>query len=159
MKPLLPAAHCSTAARTHQKRYAHITTIRTDRVNPELLGMTGVASEDSVRRALSQFDEAEAVSWLDHHLAVCSRPVLGLAPWVLDTRQHGKTVVRQAGRSRDKLQSQETGETVSCLSQLLHGQYSSCVGCRSRARESAYRQARVHWSLEIAGRHTTGAVA
>ena len=67
------------------KRYAHITTIRTDRVNPELLGMTGVASEDSVRRALSQFDEAEAVNWLDRHLAVCSRPVLGLAPWVLDT--------------------------------------------------------------------------
>jgi hypothetical protein len=67
------------------KRYAHITTIRTDRVNPELLGMTGVASEDSVRRALSQFDEAEAVTWLDRHLAVCSRPVLGLAPWVLDT--------------------------------------------------------------------------
>ena len=67
------------------KRYAHITTIRTDRVNPELLGMTGVASEDSVRRALSQFDEAEAVTWLDRHLAACSRPVLGLAPWVLDT--------------------------------------------------------------------------
>jgi hypothetical protein len=67
------------------KRYAHITTIRTDRVNPELLGMTGVASEDSVRRALSQFDEAEATAWLDHHLAVCSRPVLGLAHWVLDT--------------------------------------------------------------------------
>jgi hypothetical protein len=67
------------------KRYAHITTIRTDRVNPELLGMTGVASEDSVRRALSQFDEAEATTWLDRHLAVCSRPVLGLAPWVLDT--------------------------------------------------------------------------
>jgi hypothetical protein len=67
------------------KRYAHITTIRTDRVNPELLGMTGVVSEDSVRRALSQFEEAEAVTWLDRHLAVCSRPVLGLAPWVLDT--------------------------------------------------------------------------
>jgi hypothetical protein len=67
------------------KRYAHITTIRTDRVNPELLGMSGVASEDSVRRALSQFDEADAVAWLDRHLAACSHPLLGLAPWVLDT--------------------------------------------------------------------------
>lgn len=67
------------------KRYAHITTIRTDRVNPELLGMTGVASEDSVRRALSQFDEAEAVTWLDGHIASITRPILGLAPWVLDT--------------------------------------------------------------------------
>lgn len=67
------------------KRYAHITTIRSDRVNPELLGMTGVASEDSARRALSQFDEAEAIAWLDGHLAASTHPVLGLAPWVLDT--------------------------------------------------------------------------
>lgn len=67
------------------KRYAHITTIRSDRVSPELLGMTGVASEDSVRRALSRFDETEALTWLDRHIATCSRPVLGLAPWVLDT--------------------------------------------------------------------------
>jgi hypothetical protein len=67
------------------KRYAHITTIRSDRVNPELLGMTGVASEDSARRALSQFDEAEAIAWLDGHLSASTRPVLGLAPWVLDT--------------------------------------------------------------------------
>jgi hypothetical protein len=32
-------------------RYAHINAIRGDGVNPELLGMTKVASEDSVRRA------------------------------------------------------------------------------------------------------------
>lgn len=67
------------------KRYAHITTIRTDRVNPELLGMTGVASEDSVRRALSQLDETEATAWLDRHLASCTHPLLSLGPWVLDT--------------------------------------------------------------------------
>jgi hypothetical protein len=67
------------------KRYAHITTIRTDRVNPELLGMTRVASEDSVRRALLQFEEAEAVAWLDKHLACSTHPVISLAPWILDT--------------------------------------------------------------------------
>ena len=67
------------------KRYAHITTIRSDRVNPELLGMSGVASEDSVRRALSQFDESEALAWLDSHIAAITCPILGLAPWVLDT--------------------------------------------------------------------------
>src|SRR5216683_6682096 len=33
-------------------RYAHMNAIRGDGVNPELLGMTKVASEDSVRRAL-----------------------------------------------------------------------------------------------------------
>jgi hypothetical protein len=33
-------------------RYAHIRALRGDGVNPALLGMTKVASEDSVRRAL-----------------------------------------------------------------------------------------------------------
>lgn len=67
------------------KRYAHITTIRSDQVNPELLGMTGVLSEDSVRRALSHMTEEQAVAWLDGHLANSTRPVLSLAPWILDT--------------------------------------------------------------------------
>ena len=67
------------------KRYAHITTIRSDQVNPELLGMTGVLSEDSVRRALSHMNEDQAVAWLDGHLANSTRPVLSIAPWILDT--------------------------------------------------------------------------
>lgn len=67
------------------KRYAHITTIRSDRVNPGFLGMESVVSEDSARRALSQFDEAEALAWLDTHLAESTRPALSLAPWILDT--------------------------------------------------------------------------
>lgn len=33
------------------KRYAHITTVRADNVNPKLLGMNKVVSEDAVRRA------------------------------------------------------------------------------------------------------------
>jgi hypothetical protein len=66
------------------KRYAHITTIGSDQVNPELLGMTGVLSEDSVRRALSHMSEDQAVVWLDFHLANSTRPVLSLAPWILD---------------------------------------------------------------------------
>jgi len=67
------------------KRYAHITTIRSDRVNPGFLGMESVVSEDSARRALSQFDEGEALAWLDRHLAESTHPALSLAPWILDT--------------------------------------------------------------------------
>ena len=37
-----------------QWRYAHITALRGDRVNPSLLGMSKVASEDSVRRGLER---------------------------------------------------------------------------------------------------------
>lgn len=67
------------------KRYAHITTIRSDRVNPELLGMKSVVSEDSVRRGLANMAEDEALSWVDDHLTHSTHPVLALAPWVLDT--------------------------------------------------------------------------
>lgn len=35
-------------------RYAHITTIRSDSVNPRLCGMKQVMSEDSVRRAFTK---------------------------------------------------------------------------------------------------------
>lgn len=67
------------------KRYAHITTIRSDRVNPELLGMKSVVSEDSVRRGLANMAEDEALTWVDNHLTHSTHPVLALAPWVLDT--------------------------------------------------------------------------
>ena len=45
-------------------RYAHISAVRGDGVNPELLGMTKVASEDSVRRAWSSLQEEESEQWL-----------------------------------------------------------------------------------------------
>jgi len=45
-------------------RYAHISAIRADGVNPRLLAMTKVASEDSVRRALKAMDEAASGRWL-----------------------------------------------------------------------------------------------
>ena len=64
-------------------RYAHINTIRADGVNPGLLGMTKVASEDSVRRGLKAMDEAAAGEWLKKHLKASYEPLLE-EPWVLD---------------------------------------------------------------------------
>ena len=64
-------------------RYAHINAIRGDGINPELLGMTGVASEDSVRRGLKAMDEAESGEWLKRHLKASYEPLLQ-EPWVLD---------------------------------------------------------------------------
>src|SRR5271157_4528755 len=46
------------------RRYAHITALRCDPVNPPLLGMRKVLSEDSVRRGLSKIDEAKGLPWL-----------------------------------------------------------------------------------------------
>lgn len=64
-------------------RYAHISSIRGDGVNPELLGMTAVASEDSVRRGMKALDEKESEVWLKRHLKASYEPLLQ-EPWVLD---------------------------------------------------------------------------
>ena len=64
-------------------RYAHINAIRGDGINPELLGMTGVASEDSVRRGMKAMGEVESGEWLKGQLKASYEPLLQ-EPWVLD---------------------------------------------------------------------------
>lgn len=64
-------------------RYAHMTALRGDRVNPPLLGMTKVVSEDAVRRGLKATAVAGSDDWMRHHLLHCVRPLLS-EPWILD---------------------------------------------------------------------------
>lgn len=65
------------------RRYSHVTAIRCDGVNPGLLGMGKVISEDALRRALTAIPQAEGVAWLDGHLGQSVMPLLD-APWILD---------------------------------------------------------------------------
>src|SRR3990167_1487509 len=65
------------------KRYAHVTSIRCDHVNPSLLGMSKIVSEDSLRRALLKIVEEEGIAWLQKHLYKCYQPLLDV-PWILD---------------------------------------------------------------------------
>jgi Transposase DDE domain group 1 len=65
------------------KRYAHVTSIRSDNVNPKLLGMSKVVSEDSLRRSLLKMEEEAAIAWLQKHLDKCYAPLLS-EPWILD---------------------------------------------------------------------------
>ncbi len=65
------------------KRYSHVTAIRCDGVNPGLLGMSKVISEDAMRRALAATPEADGVAWLEGHLNESVAPLLD-APWILD---------------------------------------------------------------------------
>jgi DDE family transposase len=65
------------------KRYSHVTAIRCDGVNPGLLGMNKVISEDALRRALAATPEAAGIAWLDGHLCESVAPLLD-APWILD---------------------------------------------------------------------------
>jgi len=65
------------------RRYSHVTAIRCDGVNPGLLEMGKVISEDALRRALTAIPQAEGVAWLDGHLSQSVTPLLD-APWILD---------------------------------------------------------------------------
>jgi hypothetical protein len=64
-------------------RYAHIAAMRCDGVNPRLLGMKKVLSEDSVRRAFQHAPEPACGQWQQRHLLRGVEPLL-YEPWVLD---------------------------------------------------------------------------
>lgn len=65
------------------KRYSHITNIRCDTVNPPLLGMTKVVSEDAVRRSLLKLEESTCFKWLSESLMYTYSPIL-TEQWILD---------------------------------------------------------------------------
>lgn len=65
------------------KRYAHITTVRSDSVLPQLLGMQRVRSEDAVRRAFQHGEEEPYTVWTRKHLAATYEPLLS-ERWILD---------------------------------------------------------------------------
>ncbi len=63
--------------------YAHIAALRADALSPQLLGLTTVVSEDTVRRALIALDEGAGRRWMQTHLDASVWPLLN-APWILD---------------------------------------------------------------------------
>jgi len=65
------------------KRYAHIAGIRGDSVAAQALGMDGVVSEDSVRRALKAMESAASDKWMRQSLMDSVRDSLN-RPWILD---------------------------------------------------------------------------
>lgn len=64
-------------------RYAHMSTIRTDKVNPRLLGMGNIVSDDSVRRGLKKISKEEGRVWLMDALKNSYNEILTI-PWILD---------------------------------------------------------------------------
>ena len=64
-------------------RYAHVTAIQCDGVNPGLLGMTKIVSEDSLRRGLSKMPREESIKWLQASSYNCYEPLL-YVPWIMD---------------------------------------------------------------------------
>ena len=78
------------------RRYAHITALRCDRVNPPLLGMRRALSEDAVRRNLGKIEEAPGLSWLQGHLDYSVAPLLD-EPMGAGRRYHDQAAVWAAG--------------------------------------------------------------
>lgn len=72
-------------------RYSHITTLMSDDVNAQLLGMKKFVSDDSARRALKKIDEEEGIEWLQKHLLSTCEPLLN-TPWILDVDTTIKTI-------------------------------------------------------------------
>jgi hypothetical protein len=64
-------------------RYAHVTALRGDRVNPPGLGMDKVVSEDSLRRAFQDADSGAVADWQTQALLQTYAPALEL-PWIAD---------------------------------------------------------------------------
>src|SRR6201989_279409 len=58
------------------RRYAHVTALRCDAVNPPLLGMSKVVSEDALRRALAKIDATAGLQWLQAVLDYFVPPLL-----------------------------------------------------------------------------------
>lgn len=65
------------------KRYAHVTTIRSDSVTPGLLGMQRVRSSDAVRRAFRKGEAASYERWMQRQLESTYEELLS-EPWILD---------------------------------------------------------------------------
>lgn len=83
--PLLPdlLGTLTLAVLAGQNRYAHVTALRADAVNPQGLGMSKVCSEDSVRRAFAGADPHACAAWQAGALQQTWLPALR-QPWVMD---------------------------------------------------------------------------
>lgn len=64
-------------------RYAHVTALRGDQVNPAGLGMARVVSEDSLRRAFKEADAGGVARWQTQALLATYGPALE-EPWIAD---------------------------------------------------------------------------
>ena len=64
-------------------RYAHMATVRTDKVNPPLLGMKKIVSDDSIRRGLKKISKESGRDWLMEELKNSYLEILNI-PWILD---------------------------------------------------------------------------
>jgi hypothetical protein len=72
------------------RRYAHVTALRGDTINPQGLRMSRVLSEDALRRAFEGEEPEPLERWQRRHLFQRVEPVLR-EPWICDVDVSIKT--------------------------------------------------------------------
>ena len=78
------------------RRYAHITGLRGDGVSPQILGMSKIVSEDSLRRSLARMSAEQSQDWLRPQLLASVQAALN-TPWILDIDTTIKTLFGKQG--------------------------------------------------------------
>ena len=126
-----------------------MTTVRCDTVNPPLLGMTEVVSEDAVRRGLDKIDEETGETWLQGHFDYTTRPLLS-EPWILDIDTTVKPLYGHQEGAVVSYNPQKPGRP----SHSYHkhsGQSAAAARGECRAGEGAYVQAFGAAAMGVAG--------
>jgi hypothetical protein len=140
-----------------QRRYAHVTGLRGDAVAPEILGMSKIISDESLRRALAHLapeqakrcsDEdragpraqlAKSTAWMDAALAESTGEALH-TPWVLDADTSVKLLYGHQAGAEIGYNPTKPGRPSHTLAYLLDRQRSLCARRRSARREEHGRQ-------------------
>ena len=82
---------CALAILAGSRRYAHVSALRGDTINPQGFGMKRVLSEDAVRRAFQDEAPGPLENWQREHLMRSVGPVLK-EPWICDVDVTIKTL-------------------------------------------------------------------
>jgi len=118
------------------RRYAHITTLRCDPVNPPLLGMTKVVSEDAVRRALGKIAAEAGRAWLQEQLDYCTRPLLR-EPWILDVDTTVKPLYGHQEGAVVGYNPKKPGRPSHTYHSYMVGQFAAGIGGRGSGGQPA----------------------
>jgi hypothetical protein len=130
------------------RRYAHVAALRCDPVNPPLLGMSKVVSEDSVRRNLEKIADEPGRVWLQNHLDYCTAPLLG-EPWILDVDSTVKPLYGHQEGAKAGYNPRKPGRPSHSYHTYMLANWSlplrrrgTGIACRCAARRRIQREAR-----------------
>ena len=95
-------------------------------MNPDLLGMKKIVSEDSMRRYFLKMEEIAGIKWLQQHLHQSYAPLLTV-PWVLDVDTTVKVLYGKQEGAVLGYNPQKPGPSFAHLPCLYNSQFTLSV--------------------------------